>query len=238
MRGRLFLGILGLLAVSCGSESVSLGPGPPPEEMCTATTPIVAAYDRSNGDLRWVSCSEAGGMFIVTAASDDTVWVEEPMGATLAFDAESGAEVGRSDGADPPPPIPNGADRQLTSAPTIDGVSLSGGQDDPLRGSNSATGTSWERVGYIVYDDVWAAGDGAVRWETDETTSMGWPWHVEGQQLFVMWWNLEVRSTTDGSLVWATDYADPESGYPRMFGAVANADSVFVSFTSIASGGD
>ena len=52
-----------------------------------------------------------------------------------------------------------------------------------------------------------------------------------------MWNDLRVVSTNDGAVRWETRF--PRAGqFPRMSGAVANADTVFVSFTSQASGGD
>ena len=114
------------------------------------------------------------------------------------------------------------------------------------------------------YDDVWAVGDGAVfavnraelregvrntqvvgykiasgevRWER-MTDGYLWPWHVRGDRLFVLWDNLEVVDTSDGRVIWETDYESPASGFPRMTVAVANDDFVFVSFTVVASGGD
>ena len=111
----------------------------------------------------------------------------------------------------------------------------------------------------LVYDDVWAVGDGAVfavergdtgsvlaayevasgetRWQTALTAYL-WPWHVIGERLLVMWTNLQMVATGDGKVLWETEYAEPPSGFPRMMGGVANTRSVFVSFTTVRSGGD
>jgi hypothetical protein len=61
---------------------------------------------------------------------------------------------------------------------------------------------------------------------------------VTGERLLVMWNNLEVAATDDGSVLWETNYPLTESGFPRMMGGLANSESVFVSFTSRWSGGD
>ncbi len=80
-----------------------------------------------------------------------------------------------------------------------------------------------------------ATGD--VRWHRDLAAYL-WPWHVNGERLLVMWNNLQVLATDDGSLLWETHYPEPRSGFPRMMGGAVNSRSVFVSFTSEWSGGD
>jgi hypothetical protein len=65
---------------------------------------------------------------------------------------------------------------------------------------------------------------------------MGWPWYVEGEDLFAIWTNLAVVSTRDGKTRWNTNY--PIAQFPRMTGVRANAQMVFVAFSSVPSGGD
>ena len=107
----------------------------------------------------------------------------------------------------------------------------------------------------MVYDDAWAVGNGAVfaveqpalvayevatgdvRWRRDLAEYL-WPWHATGEWLLVMWNNLQVAATDDGSVLWDTAYPETPTGFPRMMGRLANSDSVFVSFTSESSGGD
>ena len=78
---------------------------------------------------------------------------------------------------------------------------------------------------------------GKVRWERMMEGYL-WPRYVKGDRLFVLWDNLEVVDTDDGRTVWKTGYKSPASGFPRMTGVIANDDLVFVSFTTVASGGD
>ena len=67
-------------------------------------------------------------------------------------------------------------------------------------------------------------------------TDVSWPWHVDSDVLFAIWTNLVVISTDDGSTIWRTQY--PVVPFPRMTGVRANSDTVFVAFSSVASGGD
>lgn len=125
-----------------------------------------------------------------------------------------------------------------------------------MTGTNETTGELiWTQPGRMVYDDAWAVGDGVVfaveqpalvayevtsgdvRWRRDLTAYL-WPWHVTGERLLVMWNNLQVAATGDGSVLWETSYPETSTGFPRMMGGLANSDSVFVAFTSEASGGD
>ena len=78
---------------------------------------------------------------------------------------------------------------------------------------------------------------GQVRWQRHAAGYL-WPWHARGDRLFVLWDNLEVADTADGRTVWKTAYAPTKSGFPRMTGAVASDELVFVSFAVVASGGD
>jgi outer membrane protein assembly factor BamB len=150
----------------------------------------------------------------------------------------------------------------VETPPLIDGVQLGGGQDEPMTGTNASSGEMlWTQPGNLVYGDVWPVGDGAVfatenettfdlvayevatgdvRWRRNLSEPLG-PWHViHDDRLLAMWNNLEVVATDDGTVRWRTEYPKPLSGpiYPRMMGGLANSKSVFVSFTSVASGGD
>lgn len=146
----------------------------------------------------------------------------------------------------------------------VDGVRITGGQDDPTSATDEKTGkVLWTQPGSPPYDDVWAIGDGAVfvmdgkgpaqarlvayevtsgatRWALEGVNpygpTMGWPWYAEGKELFTIWSNLAVISTRDGKTRWHTNY--PQAQYPRMTGVRANSDLVFVAFSSVRSGGD
>ena len=78
---------------------------------------------------------------------------------------------------------------------------------------------------------------GAIRWQNELAAHM-WPWHVAGERVLVMWTNVQVVATGDGTVLWETHYPEPATGFPRMMGGVANSRSVFVSFTSQPSPGD
>jgi hypothetical protein len=135
----------------------------------------------------------------------------------------------------------------------------------PTTGVEDSTGNVlWTQPGSPPYDDVWAIGDGAVyvivrgnqglrlrlvayeittgatRWqvadgEADGAT-IGWPWYVEGEDLFTIWTNLSVVSTRDGKTRWHTNF--PVAEYPRMTGVRATGQLVLVAFSSVQSGGD
>ncbi|HSB86620.1 MAG TPA: PQQ-binding-like beta-propeller repeat protein [Ilumatobacteraceae bacterium] len=244
-------------------------PGPAAAELCGERGwPVVAAYDLADGSLGWSACSPEGGLFVMAAASEDTVWVAHFTATDqeyLAFDAGSGKELRRSTPAEFESDVPAEADKSLETPPVIDGVQLTGGQQDPMTGTDAATGTTlWTQPGHLAYDDVWAVGDravfavendyvpdkptppalvgyevatGEVRWR-HELDAYLWPFHVSGERLLVMWNNLQVLATDDGSVLWETNYPEPRSGFPRMMGGAVNSQSVFVSFTSEPSGGD
>ena len=79
---------------------VSADPGAIPAEMCPdGAWPMVAAYDIETGGVRWAACEPGGGLFLMAAAAQDTVWVTVPgpQPQFVAFDAESGAELWRGD---------------------------------------------------------------------------------------------------------------------------------------------
>lgn len=256
---------------ACGAEGSpgggdgSSGYGPAPVDMCPKREyPILAAYDIDDGTFQWVTCSSSPDMHVAVAATTDEVWVEVPYPPrTIRIDAGTGEVLETKDGA-VSEDLPDGADTVRRDPPSTDTVRVSGGQDDPLVGSDATTGEEiWRAVGAPVYDDVWAAdGDavyvlasdasgetpnswivaydiasGAERWRLDSGV-LGWPWHVANGRLFAMWFDLQVIDTSDGSRLWATSFGQPATGFPRMFGAVTNATYVFVSFTSSVAGGD
>jgi len=248
-----------------------------PVSMCEAgQAPVVAAYDADTGKHRWVACADEQGYAKVLAATGSRVFVAlgggprrnliDEQAVVLGLDAKNGDEVWRGTEAKYKQQLPKDAEVLSSEPPVVGGVRLTGGQDDPLVAFDTKTGKQrWsEPDAHLVYDDVWAVGDGAVfavdggefregvrnthvvgyeiatgkvRWERMVNGYL-WPWHVQGDRLFVLWDNLEVVDTDDGRTVWKTGYKSPESGFPRMTGVVANDDLVFVSFTTVASGGD
>lgn len=242
-------------------------PGPVPAEMCPKEAwPVAAAYELETGNFQWATCTPEGGLFLPAAASEDTVWVVGGQPEYRAFDAASGKELWRGDQTRFVSEVPADADRPVETPPVIDGVQLTGGQDDPMVGVDAATSeTLWTQPGHLVYDDVWAVGDGAVfametllgdgspkppalvgyevatgdvRWRRETTFTGPGPWHVSGERLLAMWYSLQVLATDDGSVLWEIGYPEPSGGFPRLMGGLANSQSVFVTFTSEASGGD
>ena len=178
----------------------------------------------------------------------------------IALDADTGTERWRGDQVRMTAELTGKADLPVETDPLIDGVRLSGGQDDPMVARAGTTGAElWSAEGRLVYDNVWAVGDGvvlgverdatgntlaaydiatgSVRWDVALDEYL-WPFHISGEDALVMWNNLRVLSTNDGTVRWQTDHPLPLNGFPRMMGGVANMDSVFVSFTTMASGGD
>ena len=234
----------------------------------TMSTPVVAAFDLEVGELRWVACLEGTGLYMPEAATGDSVYVARIDQSTgnkvvIAYDASSGEEQWRGGDTRLAAEVGDDADRPVRDLnPTIDDVVLSGGQQESLAAVDASTGGSlWEQpAARLAYDDVWAVGDGAVyavendgtpnmelvayelrtgdvRWRRPLSEPM-YPWHVAGDRLFAMWNNLNVIDTNSGNVVWETVYPIPTDGFPRLFGAVANDDTVFVTFTTETSGGD
>lgn len=241
------------------------GYGPAPVDMCpTGEFPILAAYTINDGNFQWVTCGTSSDMHVVVAATAEDVWLEVPYPPqTIRVDAQTGRIIEQKDGKSSED-IPADADQIRRNPPATATIRVSGGQDDPLVGRDATSGSEmWRAVGIPVYDDVWATNDEIVvvrAWNLDgetagswivaykvetgkeiwrfDTVTYGWPWHIANGRLFVMWFDLQVIDISDGSMKWATSFGEPPSGYPRMFGAVANEESVFVSFTSTAAGGD
>ncbi len=112
----------------------------------------------------------------------------------------------------PPPTTP-----VLTGQPgegyttVVDGVTISGGQDDPTRARSADGKLMWDQPGHWSYDGVAAIDDGAVfaveyldngsrlvgyeidngeiRWEANGEPHLEglWPWLADDQQLFTGW---------------------------------------------------
>jgi outer membrane protein assembly factor BamB len=244
-----------------GTGEPLVGTGPEPTSMCEGGgVPLIAAYDADSGAHRWTACDDVLGYVALDAATVDRVFVRAGR-VVLGLDAETGAEVWRGSEVDYEQQLPRDADRITREPPVLDDVLLTGGQQDPLVAIDPGSGKErWSQpAARLAYDDVWAVGDnavfaverleggldvvayeistGEVRWRR-QLEGYLWPWHVRGDRLLVLWHNIEVVDTGDGRVIWKTDFAVPQSGFPRMNGAVANDDLVFVSFTVVASGGD
>jgi outer membrane protein assembly factor BamB len=160
-----------LLSAGCsGSEDPDAEPGPLPDEMCAeGSSPMAAAYDLKTGEFRWAACAEGGGMFMMAAASEDTVWVADygsygrRAPRYVALDAATGGQLWRGDESQFLDEVPDDADVPMTTPPVIDGVQLGGGQQVPMTGSDAASGeTLWTQPGTLIFDDVWAVGDDEV----------------------------------------------------------------------------
>jgi putative pyrroloquinoline-quinone binding quinoprotein len=238
-------------------DDVPIVTEPAPDEMCDqGSVPQAAAYDFDDGTFRWVSCTDELAWRTVRAVTDDAVYIEtgNPQELT-ALDPASGDVLSE---APPPPPKDDPGDPAVIE---VDGVRVSGEQITRVWVTDANGVEQWTRPGGWVYGDVWAIDDGAVfavenssdlvaydlqtgnvRWahRGDPYAEGLWPWHAEGQRLYSMWGNLQVRSTVDGALIWATQY--PWEGEPagsvRMSGVGIHGESVFIAFASETSGGD
>jgi hypothetical protein len=239
-------------------DDVPIVTEPAPDEMCDpGAVPQAAAYGFDDGILRWVSCTDELAWRTVRAVTDDAVYIESgrPQ-ALMALDPATGDVL---DEAPPPPPADDrSAEPQMIE---VDGVFVNGEQISRVWVTNANGVEVWARPGGWVYGDVWAIDDGAVfavesssdlvaydvqtghvRWahRGDPYAEGLWPWHAEGQRLYSMWGNLQVRSTVDGAVIWATQY--PWEGAPtgsvRMSGVGVDDEHVFVAFAAEASGGD
>ena len=225
--------------------------------MCDqGSVPQAAAYDFDDGSFRWVSCTDQLAWRTVRAVTDDAVYIEtgNPQGLT-ALDPASGDVLSGA------PPLPPKDDPGGPAVIEVDGVRVRGEQITGVWVTDANGVELWTRPGGWVYGDVWAIDDGAVfavehgldlvaydlqtgnvRWahRGDPYAEGLWPWYAEGQRLYSMWGNLQVRSTVDGAVIWATQY--PWGGAPtgsvRMSGVGIDGESVFIAFASETSGGD
>jgi outer membrane protein assembly factor BamB len=229
---------------------------PTPDEMCEgSSTPQAAAYDFDDGTFRWVSCADEPAWRTIRAVTDDVIYVITQTQVVTALDRTTGRVLSE---APPPPPL---AEQENPPVIEVDGVQIRGEQISRVWATDASGVELWTRPGGWVYGDVWAIDDGAVfavenhsdlvaydiqtgavRWahRGDAYAEGLWPWHAEGQRLYSMWGNLQVRSTIDGSLIWATQY--PWGGSPtgavHMSGVGTDGDGVFIAFASEQSGGD
>lgn len=261
-----------LVVPACGDDGATDGgrdaatvDGPAPAEMCTAPqVPVVASYDLDSGEHLWHVCGDPEPWYSLEAATVDTVYVgasfdfSEPI--VIALDAATGVEQWRGDLNRLEDELPGDAARPTSDPPTTDGVTLTGGQDDPLVATDEASGTElWRNDDHLVYDDVWAVGDGAVfmyhqtasesvvaayelatgdvRWERP-LGEEAYPWWVDGERVFSSGVNVAAMSTVDGSVFWITDYPPTETGFPAPRAVVTNGTSAFVSFASGFGSGD
>ena len=248
-----------LLAPACGDDAGDGTSGPPPADMCPEGEELaLAAYDLESGEFRWATCSTTTARHSVADASDEVVYLEVDGGTEFrGYSAADGTEL-PAGGTAPAPSRPT----DTTTSPVVDGVRIEGGQGDPTTAFDDDTGAVlWTQPGSPAYDDLWAVGDGAVyvvnqqvesgfpqlvayeltsgetRWSMQQDMADElWPWHVDDGVLFAVWNNLALIATDDGSTIWRTDY--PAVEFPRMTDVDTNSDTVFVAFSSIASGGD
>ena len=234
---------------------------PTPFEMCPAgELPQVVAYAYDGTEVRWASCTDEVAYRGLLPVTDGVVYVGAFDGL-IALDAETGEEI-----EDPPPPPPSGIDEPETqdgfTRVEVGDYVVTGGQDDPtsVLAVNGVAG--WTQPGVWAYDDVWAIDDGAVfaveratdtlvayeldsgdtRWsyQGDSYGEGLWPWNAVDGRLYTLWFNLQVRATSDGALIWRTDYPVDEMSATglHMTGVETDGSSVFVSFTTGSSGGD
>lgn len=241
--------------------------GPDVADMCDdPQQPYAAAYDRVTGEFRWAACEESPGFRYLKQVTDDAVYLLGPVAEAtfVALDPTSGNRI---DAAAPPPTTPG-----LTGEPgqpittVVDGVTISGGQDDPTIATDTDGNGLWTQPGHWTYDDVAAIDDGAVfaleyldngdfrlvgyeldsgeiRWEASGSAYLEglWPWLAQDQQLFTGWANLQARSTVDGTIIWATRWLvdDPFApGAAHVSGVALDDDTVYLALVSESGPGD
>lgn len=266
--------VVAVAAASCGGsggeQAGRVATGPTPQEMCgSGQTPALAAYDLRTGVYQWSTCApmDRERRDVVDVTSDEVtlrtiVYRNGVPSTTTVVDARTGETVSTT--ADDPVGSRRtscGADPDIAGV-VVDGVCISGGQDDPMVVTDVETRkVLWRRPdAHPVYDDVWAVGDGAVyaidgplgaqptlaafdvrtgrtRWRRSGAPyADAAPWIVKDGTLYCIWNNLNLVSTADGSVRWHTEF--PAAEFPRITGVRANADQVFVAFSPIASDGD
>ena len=241
--------------------------GQRPAAMCDAPDVVtLVAYALDDGTYRWHLCGTGSTWYGFRAASNDVVYVSdiESGSDVLAIDAATGEVLATLSQGEMLAQVPDDAAVPMRSAPQLDGVQLTGGQDDPLVAIDADNGaTLWSVDDPLAYDDVWAVGDGAVymshvelqgderptptlrayelrtgdvRWEVPMTTGAYYPWWFGDGRVFALWTDLTAIDSETGEVLWATDYATDT--FPGMRGVIANDDTVFVAFTSHWGGGD
>ena len=241
---------------------------PMPSSMCPeGSAPQVVAYEFDGGGVEWVSCTDEIGYWSLLPVVDGVVYVATynagAVGKVTALDAATGELIEDA----PPPPAPRGTveGQPYTGQPTrveVGDIVVIGGQDDGVRAVSTDGTELWSQPGVWSYDDVWAIDDGAVfaferdvsqlvayevdtgevRWshEGDPYREGLWPFHAVDGRLYTLWFNLQVRSTADGELLWSTEYPaeEMEAVGLRMSGVDTDGTNVFVSFATEATGGD
>jgi hypothetical protein len=255
-----------VVVASCGSSDGAVVTEPDPSTWCDdGLTPLVVAYNADDGEFRWVACTDDPNYHSIFHVADGVVhvaaWRNGAVTEMTALDSETGdvvADAPSPPGADDPPEPYTGGPGRVE----LEGVTIIGGQDDPVRAIFADGSEGWSQPGVWAYDDVWAIDDGvvfafehessrlvayeidsgAVRWsvEGDPYAEGLWPWYAADGRVYTLWSNLQVRSTSDGTLQWRTDYPGGGMGAPgpHMSGVDTDGTSVFVSFTGTPSGGD
>jgi outer membrane protein assembly factor BamB len=253
---------------ACGESAGDRGvvTEPLPSSMCpTGAAPQVVAYEFDGDGVEWTSCTELSGYWSLLPVADGVVYVAVynagAAGKVTALDAATGEPVEDA----PAPPLARGTveGQPYTGQPArveVGDITIIGGQDDGVR-AISSDGTLWSQPGVWTYDNVWAIDDGAVfaveeysrlvayevetgeiRWsyEGDPYREGLWPFYAVDGRLYTLWSNMQVRSTTDGELLWLTDYPaeEMEDVGLRMTGVDTDGTNVFVSFATEASAGD
>jgi len=267
---------LGLVLVACGSDERSAGPreigatatGPDIAEMCDPPQQAyAAAYDRATGEFRWAACEESPGFRFLKQVTDDAVYLVGPDPTLTALDPDSGDRIEATQSPPPTTPVLTGQPGQPYTT-VVDGVTISGGQDDPTTARSVDGKLVWEHPGHWTYDDVAAIDDGAVfaveyldngdsrlvgyeidngeiRWEANGEPHLEGllPWLADDQQLFTGWANLQARSTQDGGINWTTRWSvegqDPFApGVAHVAGLAVDDDTVYIGLVSDSGPGD
>lgn len=152
--------VSGLVLAACGGgaseDDIATVGGPAPSEMCVAPqVPVLASYDLVSAEHRWHVCGDPEPWYSLEAATEDTVYVgasfyAEPI--VIALDTATGVERWRGDLNRMDQELPDDAAQPMSDPPTIDGVALTGGQDDPLVATDASTGAElWRNEDRLVH---------------------------------------------------------------------------------------
>lgn len=180
---------LTLVAGGCGNDedagaNESAAPSPIPDEMCSdGQVPQAAAYDLDDGSFRWASCTDGDAFRMVHASTDEAVYVLDtsertndfPYHRVVALDPDDGSVL--TDAPEPPTPEVTAEPGQVFRIP-VDGLTVTGGQDDSVSVYNADGTVRWNQPGTWVYDDVWAIDDGvvfAISYREPETAGIVFP---------------------------------------------------------------
>ena len=234
--------------------------GPDVTDMCDPPQqPYAAAYDRMTGEFRWAACDQSPGFLYLQQVTDDAVYLlgSPAEGTFVALDPTNGEPIeAAAIAAEPGQPFTT----------VVDGLTITGGQDDPTRAKDGDGTLVWEQPGHWTYDNVAAIDDGAVfaiefldngdfrlvgyeidsgelRWEATGWAYLEglWPWLARDRQLFTGWANLQARSTVDGTILWATRWLvdDPFApGVAHVSGLAVDDDTVYVGLVFVSGPGD